>query len=674
MRLSKARIRSYRSIIDTGLFDVESAKTIFVGPNEAGKTAILQALQHINPPALAPKLDALRDYPRSLYNDISVGKVKPSDVTVVEGYFELDAADVSELPAGFEGCTYVRGRNLDNTTWHRLDGAPPLPKYGDLKKDIVRLCAHIDSRSPEAKAGEAAVVLPSASLATVTTGWNDDTLLYSANAKTLNTWLTAILPLIDETNEVEEKRYDSLVAATLAADKRATALSTLEARLPKFVLFNNYFRVHPLIQLDHLAQRTESKVLDDEQYDFGNLCLLKLLGFTPRQLSNLAAMAEPAPGDANGLKRYRDQLDQRQYQLNAASVSLTNEITRIWAPDASRSEADKLRVIADRQYLKVVVEDALGVDIELNQRSEGFQWLVSFFVVFFAEASDDHKNAVLLLDEPGLNLHGLKQREFRNTLSRLAEVNQTLYTTHSPFLVGPDELDLVRVVEMTDRNIGTKVLTSVTSSDPAGLLPLQEALGYDMAQSLFSQQRNVVVEGLTDYWYLESMSQVLRDKSGTSLNDKAALVPAGSASKVVYFATILYAHKLKVVALLDSDAAGDQAARQETLIHTLGQKAIIRTKDAYVGPVQKPEIEDLLRNTLIKVAKDELSWDVEAAAAAYPNASIVSIFSTEITGFSKYHLAKAFLRWSRTHSSADFATGETAQWETLFEKINKVLK
>jgi len=210
MRLSKARIRSYRSIIDTGIFDVESAKTIFVGPNEAGKTAILQALQHINPPALAPKLDALRDYPRSLYNDISVGKVKPSDVTVVEGYFELDAADISELPAGFEGCTYVRGRKLDNTSSHRLDGAPPLPKYGDLKKDIVRLCAHIDSRSPEAKAGEAAVALPSASLATVTTGWNDDTLLSSANAKTLNTWLTAILPLIDETNEAEEKLSNSV--------------------------------------------------------------------------------------------------------------------------------------------------------------------------------------------------------------------------------------------------------------------------------------------------------------------------------------------------------------------------------------------------------------------------------------------------------------------------------
>lgn len=200
-----------------------------------------------------------------------------------------------------------------------------------------------------------------------------------------------------------------------------------------------------------------------------------------------------------------------KYQLNAASVKLTEEIRSVWNPNPKRAEADRLRIVADGQYLKVVVEDDLGVEIELDQRSEGFQWLVSFFVVFFAEAAGKHKNAILLLDEPGLSLHGLKQRDFRDTISRLAKANQTIYTTHSPFLVGPDELDLVRVVEMTDRKVGTKVHTTVMADDPASLLPLQEALGYDLAQSLFAQQRNLVLEGLTDFWYLEATSDLLRD-------------------------------------------------------------------------------------------------------------------------------------------------------------------
>jgi predicted ATP-dependent endonuclease of OLD family len=70
MRLEKARVQNYRSIYDTGIFEIEKLKTILVGPNEAGKTVILQALQQLNKPNEVAGFEALRDYPRSLYNDI----------------------------------------------------------------------------------------------------------------------------------------------------------------------------------------------------------------------------------------------------------------------------------------------------------------------------------------------------------------------------------------------------------------------------------------------------------------------------------------------------------------------------------------------------------------------------------------------------------------------------
>ena len=342
-------------------------------------------------------------------------------------------------------------------------------------------------------------------------------------------------------------------------------------------------------------------------------------------------------------------------------------------PNPDRPEADRLRVIADGQYLKVVVEDEIGVDIELDQRSEGFQWLVSFFVVFFAEAMDRHKNAILLLDEPGMSLHGLKQRDFRETLTRLAEKNQTIYTTHSPFLVGPDELDIVKVVEMKNRRDGTKVHTTISSSDPAGLLPLQEALGYDLAQSLFTQKKNLILEGLTDYWYIESVSALLRQSSVVSLDEKIALIPANTAGKVVYYATILHAQKLKIAALLDSDSAGDQAAQQENLIHTLGNKNIFRTKD-YCKNVSTPEIEDLLRKTLIDIVQLEYSINCQDIADSQPNRSIVSIFNKEVPNFSKYNLAKAFIKWCKDHDSSHLAADEVDEWKKLIESINKALK
>jgi len=669
MRLSKAHIRKYRSIRDTGKFEIEQGKTILVGPNEAGKTVVLQALQQLNAPNGNEGFEPLRDYPRSEYNkDIGRGTVDPAAVTVVEGYFKLEPGDLEGLPEGFADCTYVYGRKLNNRWWHRIDGGPSAPTYGPLSKDFTRLCAHIDKR----KGADAPA--PRATFAEITKGWTDQTRVEAEHATALRAWLEGALPLIDEADNAEEERYDRLLRACTVADEREAALKHLAGRLPLFVLFNNYFRVRPRIHLEHLASRNAGGVLDDKHYDYGNLCLLKLLGFTAEELADLGNAPKPAAGDAAALKEYQDKLDKRDYQLNAASVQLTAEIVSVWNPNPDRPEASKLKIKADGQYLKVVVEDELGVEIELDQRSEGFQWLVSFFVVFFAEAADKHQNAILLLDEPGLHLHGLKQRDFRETISRLATKNQTLYTTHSPFLVGPGELDMVRVVEMADRKVGTKVHGTLSSGDPAALLPLQEALGYDLAQSLFSQTRNLVLEGLTDYWYVEAVTQLLRSAGVADLDQKIALVFANSAGKVVYYATILHAHKLKIAALLDSDAAGDQAAQQETLVHTLGNKKILRTKDAYSGSVTKPEIEDLLRETLVQVALDDLGWDVRARAASQDARPIVDVFSAEVDDFSKYKLAKAFLRWTRAREASDLTEEELMQWKTLVDTINKALK
>jgi predicted ATP-dependent endonuclease of OLD family len=674
MRLNKARVQKYRSVRDAGLFDVESIKTIMVGANEAGKTAILQALQHINPPQGIRSLDPLRDYPRAEFNDITTGKVKPGDVTVAEAHFTLEPSDTELLTPEFQKCTYVVGRRLDNTAWHRLDSGPVIPTYASLKKDLLRLCAHVDARVAVPAEGTTKPPLPSEQLNKLSAGWNENVAITLENAASLQAWLQKILPLIDESNKGEESRYDSLLLSTRVPKQREEALDMLWKRLPVFVLFSNYFRVRPLIHLEHLAYRIENNLLDGDTYDYGNKCLLQLLGFSARELSNLGKAAEPQRGNAEALKNYQDQLDRRAYQLNAASVRLSNEIRGVWNPDSKRAEAERLRVVADSQYLKVVVEDDLGVEIELDQRSEGFQWLTSFFIVFFAEAAEKHENAILLLDEPGLSLHGLKQREFRNTISRLAKTNQTIYTTHSPFLVGPDELDIVRVVEMTDRKTGTKVHTNVTANDPASLLPLQEALGYDLAQSLFGQQRNLVLEGLTDYWYLDAVGHLLRDAGIADLNEKIALVPASNAGKVVYYATLLYSQKLKVAALLDSDAAGDQAAKQEVLVHTLGNKNILRTKDVYTGSVKTPEIEDLLRETLLSVAKSDLNWDITKTATSQPARPLVDIFTAEITDFSKYRLAKAFLRWTRNHRASDLTNDERSQWTKLIEAVNAALK
>ncbi|MDR6513776.1 AAA family ATPase [Chryseobacterium camelliae] len=669
MRLVKARVQNYRSIKDTGEFNIEHLKTILVGPNEAGKTVVLKALQQLNLPKGVDGFDEIRDYPRSLYNDITTGKVEASEIEVVRGWFTLEDEDKKLVPITFHNCQYVLHKCLDNHYYHELENAPPKIQFKDLKDDLLRLAKHLDSQNETAGSNEV-----NQKLNEYIGKFYSWKIISKKNSPDFIKWFESIFVDIDEDNEKEIERYKKIEALIRINDSHEEVLSILDDRLPVFVLFNNYFKVKPVIHLEHLANRVEGNLMDDDKfYDYGNLCLLKLLGFSPRELSTIGKTASPNSNDVDGLKVYRDTLDKRSYQLDAASIRLTAEIKNIWNPNPKRPEAEKLQIMADGQYLKVVVEDELGVKIELDQRSEGFQWLVSFYVVFFAEAMDKHKNAVLLLDEPGMSLHALKQREFRLTLSRLAEKNQTIYTTHSPFLVGPDELDLVRVVELKSREEGTKVHTTISSSDPAGLLPLQEALGYDLAQSLFSQQKNLVLEGLTDYWYIDATANLFREGKLEKLDEKIALVFANSAGKVVYYATILHAHNLKIAALLDSDNAGDQAANQENLVHALGNKNILRTKDFCDG-IAKPEIEDLLRETLVKIVNTEFGKDVSSISKDNASRPIIDIFNKEIKGFSKYKLAKAFVNWTRSNNVLALTETERKQWEKLFQTINKILK
>ena len=158
MRLIKARIQGYRSIIDTGYFDIENGKTILVGPNEAGKSAILQALQKLNPPDGVELFNPLRDYPRAKYDeDIKKGNIDPKTFTVVEGYFSLEDSEKDDLPESYRDVIYVCGRNLDNSYWHRLDNAPSKLEFSAIDKDLQKILAHFQGTCHERGDTEAVV-------------------------------------------------------------------------------------------------------------------------------------------------------------------------------------------------------------------------------------------------------------------------------------------------------------------------------------------------------------------------------------------------------------------------------------------------------------------------------------------------------------------------------------
>jgi len=120
-----------------------------------------------------------------------------------------------------------------------------------------------------------------------------------------------------------------------------------------------------------------------------------------------------------------------------------------------------------------------GVRIELEGRSKGFQWFFSFYLVFLVESDQGHKDALLLLDEPGLHLHPTAQQGLIGFFDKLAEKNQLIYTRHSPFLIDGEHLHRVRPVS-EDKTGHSRINAETSPADRETMFPLQAAAGYAM--------------------------------------------------------------------------------------------------------------------------------------------------------------------------------------------------
>ena len=205
--------------------------------------------------------------------------------------------------------------------------------------------------------------------------------------------------------------------------------------------------------------------------------------------------------------------------------------------------------------------------IPFEERSHGFQWFFSFYLVFLVESAKAHKGAILLLDEPGLHLHPTLQTKLIDLFERISGDNQLLYSTHLPFLVDGNHLERVRTVHLDGPEPQkTRVSNDVRpTGDRDTLFPLQAALGYSIAQTLFLGKRSVIVEGITDYWLIKTLNACFPKVGGeAALHEDTILIPAGGTSRLMPLASIMLASsgvgERHLMVLLDSDREGNQAA------------------------------------------------------------------------------------------------------------------
>ncbi len=610
----KFRVLNYRNINDSGWIPLERA-TVFVGRNEAGKTALLKALHKFNPSTEEP-YNAQREFPRDRFTaeyrddedwpvcqvefelsdefreelgDLLNGAEIPQKAVLTRSYddnlkIEYDPEVVEDLVAPEELTTvldvFAKGaRRLAATVGDQEQAMPPfwtkLVNWADRNKDAVGKLHNLRT--------EKGVRLL-------------DRVRREANAHTQ--------PATADLVEVILEKVDELRVRAKTAPLLPQLDEAIESELPVFIYFENYGILDSAVYLPRFLEDLER--LPDEARIRTINAMFKDVGLDAQDLAELgqeeAAEARQAKQEVTPamIKSDQERKELRAVKVNSASLDITKRFSE-WF----RQRRHNIRYDVDGDYFRIWVSDDRrpGVEIELESRSKGFQWFFSFYLVFLVESKEGHEDAILLLDEPGLHLHPTAQQELMSFFEKLAEDNPLIYTTHSPFLIDSERLHRVRPVTEDDTG-HSRISVDSWPEDRETIFPLQAAAGYAMVRGLFQHKKNVLVEGLTDYLYLHGLNLCCHALGREGLPEDIYITPCGGTKMVGHIASLFLGQEVRPVVLLDGDDAG--RARQDALMKKLyagHEKAVLMLGD--VLGKEKCETEDIIGEaTILPVLKE----------------------------------------------------------------------
>lgn len=660
VKLVAARIQNFRSIDDTGVFKIADT-TCLVGKNEAGKTAILQALEVVNSYSGNNEYNRLREYPRRFYKEYAA-RHDGEEATVATTDWELDDADKKaiedELGAGClpkPTITISKSYGSAGTDWEtHFDEAVAIKFMVDQ--------ANLDA------AEQSVVESCSTAIELVT----------KLDGRSGNT--TKHIELLSQLQGYPD------------ADPESRAIEILGDRLPLFLYFSHYNRMSGKISVARLKKDIENETVSE-----GDSVFLDFLEFAETNVEQLESIQNSEDLIAN---------------VEAASNIITDRIFEFWSQNNSLSVEFKPyegRLQDDPPFnsgtvMEARVENALHrVSVPFSERSAGFIWFFSF-LVRFAKVSKEHDNIIILLDEPGLTLHAKAQADLLRFFDeKLKPHHQVIYTTHSPFMVPTDDIMSVRTVEdvivpVGDdssstgpnkfKSIGTKVGDDVLSTDKDTIFPLQGALGYEITQSLFVGKHTLLVEGPSDVLYLQAASAALKAANRIGLDSQWTICPTGGIDKVSAFISLFGGNKLDIAVLTD------YATGQKRKVERLRESELLKEGRVYTiadfCEKEEGDIEDMFSPSLfasiVSAAyglPDEHLLTAETLEDA-DNATIRQVAKAEayfrllpdeIENFDHFAPSSWLIQHPEVLSSSDSEVLETlARFEALFETFNPLLE
>ena len=445
----------------------------------------------------------------------------------------------------------------------------------------------------------------------------------------------------------------------------------LEKFIPQFVYFDDYSAMKGRISIEDLDRRaTHGGYLDDADRTF-----LSLLSLVQAELADLQDQSN---------------YEHLKAELESAAIGISDEIFEFWNQnsqlrvqfDLSNANPNDHPPLNSGTILHVRIwNDRHRVSVPFDERSKGFVWFFSF-LAYFSMLEAENCDLVLLLDEPGLNLHATAQTDFLRFIdSRLAPKNQVIYTTHSPSMISLDKLSRIRMVQDLDHE-GTVISEDILSNDQEAVYPLQVALGHQMARTLFLAPNCLMVNSPSDLIYLQVLGEVLASDNGSRLDPRWVTIPVGGADNLPAFVSLLGESYVSVAVLMDvTPKHRERVDRLSRFNRGHGANPI---KWVQVTKVRDSDLEDLFDpDFYLKVVnaayRGELSEDLTMRTISGSNPRIVERISTyfEAEGlaggrFDPYRPA-AYLLENHIELRAGFDDATLQRATSLFERINSML-
>jgi len=528
MQLTKVRIQRFKNFVDPQEIEIEPDVTGLIGKNESGKTTILTALHRLNPAdGQSVPFDLATEYPRwRLARDRREQDL--NNVEPVTAWFSLDEDDIGDISTVaevglVEGVVCVASRTYSNKLVLKLISSA---------EDIILLSAEqaeIDPEDMEAltKCG----TLVDAKVKAETLEKEQKANKNPRRARSLQSFAVRL----------EENSY--LTGEPLEGEL-AHEVFTL---LPKFFYFSQYDLLPGEVDLTQLAEKSaQSANLKPNE----------------RTVVALLARAGSTPSDFTD-----ENYDVRTAELQATSVDISRHVFEYWRQntDLAVMFKDHMPIVGTddqglpvrHRLLRVELRDDRhgGVETNFATRSTGFQWFFSFFAAF-GQYQDSDEPLVVLLDEPGMSLHGEAQKDFvRFVFEELGTSKQTLYTTHSQFMIDATRYEKYRAVDdrATRTNPDLSVVVSDVSlaADPETVLPFESAIGYSISQHLFlGRGPHLAVEGSSDFVFLQRMNEFVQGSGTAGLDPQFSIIPVGGDGNMPAFVALL-GRRLQVSALVD---------------------------------------------------------------------------------------------------------------------------